>query len=180
MFIYGHRTAGQPLTEPCRETPMRFTELPLAGAFVIDLEPHADARGFFARAFCIEELAAHGLIPPVAQCNLSLNYRAGTLRGLHFRIGRPQETKLVRCLRGAIHDIIIDLRPTSPTYLRHVGVELTAANRRSLYVPEHFAHGFQTLADDTEVFYHMSGLYTPDGEAGLRFDDPALGITWPR
>jgi dTDP-4-dehydrorhamnose 3,5-epimerase len=158
---------------------MRFTETALPGAFVIDLQPHSDERGFFARAFCVDEFAAHGLRPTHAQCNLSYNIRRGTLRGMHWRAAPLPEAKLVRVVRGAIYDVIVDLRPASPTYLRHIGVELSAENRRALYVPELFAHGFQTLTDDTEVFYQMSEVYQPGLDRGARWNDPAFKIDWP-
>lgn len=158
---------------------MRFTELKLQGAFLVDLEPRADQRGFFARTFCAREFEAHGLKPAVAQANLSLNHRKGTLRGMHYQAPPVAETKLVRCGRGAIYDVIVDLRPHSVTYLQHVGVELSSDNRRALYVPELFAHGFQALSDGAEVTYQVSEFYTPGAERGLRHDDPRLGIHWP-
>ena len=158
---------------------MRFEETPLAGAFVIELEPHADDRGFFARAYCAREFEEHGLAPRVVQANLSYNRSKGTLRGMHYQAPPAGEAKLVRCIRGAIHDVIVDLRPDSPTYLQHIGVDLTAENRRALFVPATFAHGFQTLEDEVEVFYQVSEFYTPGAEQGLRHDDPALGISWP-
>jgi dTDP-4-dehydrorhamnose 3,5-epimerase len=158
---------------------MIFTETPLAGAFLIDLEPVADERGFFARSFCRREFTAHGLNPNLAQCNISLNRRRGTLRGMHWQAAPHQEAKLVRCTRGAIHDVIIDLRPGSPTVAQHISARLTAADRRMLYVPEGFAHGFLTLEDDTEVFYQMSEFYAPESARGLRYDDPAFAIRWP-
>ena len=157
---------------------MRFTETDLPGAFVVDLEPHRDERGFFARAFDAAEFEQRGLNGAVAQVSVSGNERRGTLRGMHF--AAPQaETKLVRCVRGALHDVIVDVRPGSSTRGRHVAVELSADNRRALYVPDGFAHGFQTLADDTEVLYQIGQYFSPGGERGLRFDDPALGIEWP-
>jgi dTDP-4-dehydrorhamnose 3,5-epimerase len=158
---------------------MRFTETGLPGACVIDIEPRSDDRGFFARSYCRDEFAAHGLARCEAQCNISYNARAGTLRGMHWRAAASPEAKLVRVTRGAILDVIVDLRPASPTFLRHIAVELTADNRRALFVPELFAHGFQTLTDDTEVFYQMSEVYTPSFDRGARFDDPAFGIVWP-
>lgn len=158
---------------------MIFTETPLAGAYFIDLEPHHDDRGFFARSFCQREFEAHGLNASVAQCNLSYNSKAGTVRGLHYQRAPTREAKLVRCIRGAILDVIVDCRPPSPTYGRHLAVELTAANRRALFVPEDFAHGFQTLLDDCEVEYQMSEFYQAGSGAGFRYDDPALAITWP-
>ena len=158
---------------------MIFTETELKGAFIIDLEQRQDQRGFFARTFCMREFETHGLKPTVAQCNLSFNYKKGTLRGMHYQTTPVAEAKLVRCSQGAIYDVIIDLRPESPTYMSHIGVELTAENRRSLYIPEMFAHGFQTLTDEAEVMYQMSEFYAPDYQCGLRYDDPAFGIDWP-
>ena len=158
---------------------MRFTETALPGAWIIDVEPHADERGFFARGFCADEFTAHGLNPVVAQTNLSANTRAGTLRGMHYQVPPAPEAKLVRCARGAIHDVIVDMRPDSPTHRQWIGVDLTEDNNRALYVPELFAHGFLTLADDTFVTYQVSQAYTPGTERGLRYDDPALGIAWP-
>ena len=158
---------------------MIFTETPLAGAFVLDLERRGDDRGFFARTFCQHEFTDHGLEPVVAQCNLSWNARAGTLRGMHYQLPPAAETKLVRCTAGAIYDVIVDLREGSPTYLQHFGVELTAENRRALYVPALFAHGYQALTDGAEVIYQVGEFYTPGAERGLRHDDPGLGIEWP-
>lgn len=158
---------------------MRFIPTPLPGAFVIETEPHVDERGLFARTFCRREFEEHGLAGSFVQCSASLNRVRGTLRGLHYQQRPAQEAKLVRCTAGAIYDVIVDLRPKSPAYRRHFGVELDAASRRALYVPEMCAHGFQTLRDDTEVFYQISVFYAPDRAAGLRFDDPALLITWP-
>jgi dTDP-4-dehydrorhamnose 3,5-epimerase len=156
-----------------------FTPTPLAGAWLVELEPIADDRGFFARSFCREEFEARGLDPRIAQTNISFNRRRGTLRGLHYQAAPYAEAKLVRCTQGAIWDAIVDLRPESPTYKRWHGVELSAASRRALYVPEGFAQGFQTLADNSEVLYLMSQFYRPDAARGLRWDDPALGIAWP-
>ncbi|BAY24504.1 dTDP-4-dehydrorhamnose 3,5-epimerase [Calothrix sp. NIES-2100] len=158
---------------------MLFTETKLKGAFIIDLELRQDERGFFARTFCINEFAAYGLKSTIAQCNLSFNNKKGTLRGMHYQKPPSQETKLVRCIQGAIYDVIIDLRPESPTYLSHIGVELTADNRRALYIPDRFAHGFQTLSDDTEVMYQMGDFYAPEYADGYRYDDPAFDIEWP-
>lgn len=158
---------------------MIFTETALKGAFLIDLDLRSDTRGFFARTFCQREFAEHGLALTVAQANTSFNSRRGTVRGLHFQYPPAGETKVVRCTRGAMVDVIVDLRPESPTYLTHVAVELTADNRRSLVVPERFAHGYQTLTDDVEVSYLVSEFYTPGAEDGLRYDDPLLGIVWP-
>lgn len=158
---------------------MKFVSTPIAGVAVLELEERRDERGFFARSFCQDEFTAHGLRPEVLQCNLSYNVQAGTLRGMHYQLAPATEAKLVRCISGAIVDIIVDLRSDSPTFRQHVAVELSAANRRSLYVPPMFAHGFQTLVDHTEVLYQVSERYTPGQERGLRYDDPALGLTWP-
>ena len=158
---------------------MIFTETMLKGAFVLDVEERRDSRGVFARTYCRDEFEAHGLDPELVQGNLSYNTRRGTLRGLHFQFPPAAETKIVRCTRGALVDVIVDLRPESPTYLRHVAVELTADNRRSLYVPRRFAHGYQSLQDGTEATYLTGAPYTPALEGGLRHDDPALAITWP-
>jgi dTDP-4-dehydrorhamnose 3,5-epimerase len=158
---------------------MQFHSTPLQDARIVTLEPRTDERGLFARSFCTREFDAAGLISRMVQCNISYNRFKGTLRGMHFQRSPATEAKLVRCTRGAIYDVIVDLRPESPTYLRHFGVELTADNRTALYVPELFAHGYITLTDDAEVFYQVSGYYTPALEGGLRHDDPAIGITWP-
>lgn len=158
---------------------MIFTETELPGAFIIDLELRKDDRGFFARAFCMKEFAEHGLVDQFVQCNTSWNEKAGVLRGLHMQLEPHGEVKLVRCTKGAIVDVIVDVRPDSPTYLRHIKVELTADNHRMLYVPVGFAHGYQTLVPDTEVFYMVSEYYAPGFERGLRWNDPAFGIEWP-
>lgn len=158
---------------------MIFREAELPGAYVLELERREDERGFFARAWCRDELAAHGLDARVAQANVSWNERRGTLRGLHFQRAPHAEVKLVRCTRGAVYDVIVDLRPGSPTYTRWLGVELSAENGRSLYVPEGFAHGYQTLVDGSETFYLVSEPYAPGAEGGVRWDDPAFGISWP-
>ena len=158
---------------------MIFTESPLAGACVIELEPRNDERGFFARAFCQHELAAHGLESSIAQANMSYNFKKGTLRGMHYQVPPHAEVKLVRCIAGAIWDVIVDLRPGSPTYKRWWGVELSAQNRKMLYVPRGFAHGYQSLADHSEVLYLVTEFYTPNAERGLRWNDPAFGIDWP-
>lgn len=158
---------------------MLFTATKLAGAYVIEAECHEDSRGFFARTFCAREFKNHGLTTDLAQCSVSLSHKRGTLRGLHYQLPPAGEVKLVRCTAGAVLDVIIDLRPDSPTYLQHVGVELTAENRRAIYIPQMFAHGLQTLKDNTEVFYQISEFYTPDKSTGLRFDDPKLKIQWP-
>ena len=158
---------------------MIFTETALKGAFIIDIEPHNDSRGFFARAFCQKEFEAHGLKPVIAQANLAFNHQKGTLRGMHFQFPPAAETKLVRCTRGAILDIIVDLRPESPTWLQHISVELNEDNHRALYVPERFAHGYQVLADKTETSYQVGEFYTPGTEGGLLYSDPRLGLSWP-
>jgi dTDP-4-dehydrorhamnose 3,5-epimerase len=158
---------------------VRFAETPLAGAFVVEIEPLKDERGLFARSFCRKEFEAHGLDPAVAQCNVSHNVRRGTLRGLHYQAPPHEEAKLVRCTRGAIWDVIVDLREASKTRLQWFAAELSADNHRALYVPRGFAHGFQTLADDSEVFYQMSEFYRPDGARGIRWNDPSIGIRWP-
>lgn len=158
---------------------MIFAETALKGAFVIDLELREDDRGFFARAFCQKEFADHGLKPVIAQANIAFNRKKGTLRGMHFQYPPAAETKLVRATRGAILDIIVDLRPESPTYLQHVAVELSADNHRALYVPERFAHGYQALADATETSYQVGEFYTPGSEGGLSPQDPRLGLSWP-
>jgi dTDP-4-dehydrorhamnose 3,5-epimerase len=156
-----------------------FQRTPLPDAVLIQLEPHGDDRGFFARTWCQREFQEHGLDPRLVQCNLSFNRSKGTLRGMHYQQAPYGEAKLVRCVRGALHDVIIDLRPHSPTYKQYFGVELSAENRSALYVPEGFAHGFLTLEDDTEVFYQMSQFYSAAHSRGLRWDDPAFGISWP-
>jgi len=158
---------------------MRFLETPLAGARVIEIVPHADARGFFARTFCRDELVAAGLPGDFMQASVSYNLRRGTLRGMHFQAAPHEEPKLVRCTRGAIHDVIVDLRPTSATHCRWFGVELSAENRRTLYVPPGLAHGFQTLVDDTEILYQMAEPYVPALARGVRWNDPAFAIAWP-
>jgi len=158
---------------------MMFSETILAGAYTVDIDRHHDNRGYFARVFCADEFSAHGLKPTVAQGSVSFNAKRGTLRGMHFQYPPATETKFIRCTRGAVVDVIVDLRPEAPTYLQHVAVNLSAANGRGLYVPERFAHGFVTLADDTELVYLISNYYTPGAEGGLRHDDPVLGLIWP-
>ncbi len=158
---------------------MIFTKTKLPGAFIIDLEEKPDQRGFFARTFCAQEFTDHSLKATVAQCNLSFNHIKGTLRGMHYQLLPAAETKLVRCTQGAIYDVIVDMRPEFPTYLSHISVELTAENRRALYVPEMFAHGYQTLTDGAEVMYQVGEFYTPGYERGLRYNDPLLEISWP-
>jgi dTDP-4-dehydrorhamnose 3,5-epimerase len=156
-----------------------FTETNLKGAFVIDLERREDSRGFFARGFCRKGFEAHDLKPTIAQANVAHNIRKGTVRGMHFQFPPAAETKLVRCTRGAILDIIVDLRPESPTYLQHIKIELNEDNQRALYVPERFAHGYQTLSDNTDTSYQVSEFYTPSAEGGLMYNDPKLGLKWP-
>jgi dTDP-4-dehydrorhamnose 3,5-epimerase len=158
---------------------MIFTETRLKGAFIIDLERRSDERGFFARTFCRKEFGERGLKPTIAQANIASNLKKGTLRGMHFQYPPVAETKLVRCTRGAIVDIIVDLRPESRTYLEHVAVELNEDNMTALYVPERFAHGYQALRDDTDTSYQVGETYTPDAEGGLRYDDPELDLRWP-
>lgn len=158
---------------------MIFTETALKGAYIIDIEPRPDSRGFFARAFCQKEFEAHGLKPIIAQANVAFNNLKGTMRGMHFQFPPAAETKLVRCTRGAILDIIVDLRTESPTYLQHVAVELTADNHRALFVPERFAHGYQVLEDKTETSYQVGEFYSPGFEGGLLYSDPRLGLNWP-
>jgi len=158
---------------------MIFNETKLSGAFVIEIKRLEDERGFFARAFCQNEFEEHGLKPVIAQANLAFNHRKGTLRGMHFQYPPAAETKLVRCTRGAILDIIVDLRPESPTYLEHISVELSEENHAALYVPERFAHGYQVLRDNTETSYQVGEFYTPAAEGGLMDDYPPLGLDWP-
>jgi dTDP-4-dehydrorhamnose 3,5-epimerase len=158
---------------------MIFAETKLKGAFIVDLDRKVDERGFFARAFCQNEFGDRGLRPVIAQANIASNMRKGTVRGMHFQYPPAAESKLVRCTRGAILDIIVDLRPESPTYLEHVSVELNEDNMTALYVPERFAHGYQTLRDNTDTSYQVGEFYAPNAEGGLRYDDPRLGLTWP-
>jgi dTDP-4-dehydrorhamnose 3,5-epimerase len=158
---------------------VRFVETEIPGVVVVELEEHVDERGSFARIWCRDEMSAAGLASELAQCSLSRNHRAGTLRGLHFQHAPHQEAKLVRCTRGAIFDVAVDLRRGSPTRGRWVGVDLDPDSGRALYVPEGCAHGFQTLVDDTDVAYMISSPYAPDAAAGVRWDDPLLAIAWP-
>jgi dTDP-4-dehydrorhamnose 3,5-epimerase len=158
---------------------MIFNETKLKGAFIIDIERREDPRGFFARAFCQHEFEAHGLKPMIAQANIAFNKKRGTMRGMHFQVPPVAETKLVRCTRGAILDIIVDLRPESPTYLQHIAVELNEDNSRALYVPERFAHGYQVLRDNTETSYQVGEFYAPGSEGGLFYNDPRLALPWP-
>jgi dTDP-4-dehydrorhamnose 3,5-epimerase len=156
-----------------------FSETALKGAFVIEPERHEDFRGFFARTFCRREFADHGLDPDVEQSSISFNPRKGTLRGMHYQAAPCEEVKLVRCTMGRIYDVIIDLRPDSSTHRKHFAVELSAENHKMLYIPRGFAHGFQTLEDNAEVFYQMSDTYSPEHARGVRWNDPAFGIAWP-
>ena len=158
---------------------MKLIATKLPGAFVIEPELFEDERGFLGRAWSAREFAAHGLVLPAVECNLSYNRRKGTLRGMHFQHAPHAQAKLVRCTRGALYDVIIDLRADSPTFKQWIGVELTAENRRTLYVPEGFAHGFQTLVDETELYYQMSAGYVPEASDGVRWNDPAFQIAWP-
>lgn len=158
---------------------MRFVPLELAGAYLIELEPVGDDRGYFARAFATQDFGAHGIDMPVTQCGSSFSPTKGTLRGLHYQRAPHEEAKLIRCVRGALHDVGVDMRPESPTYRRSIGVELRAGDLRQVYLPEGVAHGLLTLEDDTEVFYLMTGRYVADAATGARWDDPAFEIEWP-
>jgi len=158
---------------------MKFIETKLKGAYIIEPELLEDQRGFFARTFCQREFETHGLNPKLVQCSIAYNRRKGTLRGMHYQVAPMEEAKLVRCTQGAIYDVIIDLRPDSPTYREWVSVELNANNRRMLYVPEGFAHGYQTLVDNTEVLYQMSEFYSPEDARIVGWNDPMFGIEWP-
>lgn len=158
---------------------MFFHETSLSGAFVVHPDPREDDRGFFTRAFCAREFEEHGLIPTIAQTNISYNAKKGTLRGLHYQVPPATEAKFIRCISGAIWDLIVDLRPGSPTRYQHFGIELSDTNRLGLYIPEMFAHAYLALEDGAEVIYSTSTFYTPGAEAGLRYDDPSLGIEWP-
>lgn len=159
---------------------MTFTETKLKGCYILDIERREDDRGFFARIMCTEELRAHGLTADFAQENASTNHRAGTIRGMHYQREPHAEAKLVRCTKGSVFDVAVDVRPGSPTYLQWVGVELTEENYRMFYVPEGFAHGYLSLTDGAAVSYLVSHPYVPGTEGGIRFDDPAVGIEWPR
>ena len=158
---------------------MNFIETKLKGAFIVDAEPRGDERGFFARVFCQREFEEWGLETNVAQTNVGVSVKRGTLRGMHFQYPPAIEAKVMRCTHGAILDVIVDLRPESPTYLEHVAVELSSDSQRALYVPGRFAHGYQTLQDGTAILYQASTFYTPSAESGLRYDDPRLAIAWP-
>jgi dTDP-4-dehydrorhamnose 3,5-epimerase len=156
-----------------------FKETELPGAYVIELERREDERGFFARAWCANEFADQGLSTRLVQANLSFNVRPSTVRGMHFQLGEHAEVKIVRCTRGAVYDVIIDLRPDSTTFKQWIGVELDAETRNAIYIPEGFAHGYQTLVPETETLYQVSEFYAPHAEGGVRWDDPAFGIEWP-
>lgn len=158
---------------------MIFEELPLGGAYVIQLQKHEDERGFFARAWCSREFEAHGLKSQIVQANSAYNHRKGTLRGMHYQLSSHAEAKLLRCIRGAVYDVMIDLRPDSHTFRSWYGIELNERFHRMVYVPEGFAHGYMTLADHTEVFYQVSEFYAPDAERGIRWNDPVFNIQWP-
>lgn len=158
---------------------MKFTETTLSGSFVVELEKHSDERGYFARSWCRQEFESHGLETKLVQCNVSYNRVAGTLRGLHYQAYPHAEVKLVRCTRGGLYDVIVDLRTTSPTFLRWFGLRLTPDDGKMLYIPHGFAHGFQTLEAETEVFYQMSEFYVPGAGRGIRWNDPTLAIEWP-
>ena len=158
---------------------MYFIDTDVVGAKVVDPAPHADERGRFMRAWCVHEFSEHGISFVPVQANMGFSMRKGTLRGMHFQTAVAPEAKLVRCTQGAMFDVVLDLRPDSPTYLKWFGTELTAENGRMLYVPEHCAHGYQTLVENTEMYYMTSAFYTPDAAQGVRFDDPAFQIQWP-
>lgn len=158
---------------------MKFTETNLKGAFIIEFEKREDSRGFFARAFCEKEFADKGLETRIVQANASYNFKKGTLRGMHRQIVPYQEVKMIRCTRGAVYDVIIDLRKNSPTYKQWFGIELTEDNYKMLYIPEDFAHGYLTLKNKSDVIYFVTQFYQPSSESGVRYDDPAFGIKWP-
>ncbi len=158
---------------------MKFTPTVLAGAYIIDIEPMVDDRGFFARSWCRREFEAHGLNPDLVQCSISYNEKRGTLRGMHYQGSPHEETKVVSCIYGTIYDVIVDLRPASSTFKQWIALELSAENRRMIYVPKGFAHGFQSLDDHTEVFYQVSEFYAWEYALGVRWDDPVFGIKWP-
>lgn len=159
---------------------MVFKETSLKDVFIIELEKVSDNRGFFSRAWCQKEFQTHGLNSNIAQCNLSFNARKGTLRGIHYQIVPYEEVKIIRCIAGEIYDVIVDLRPKSPTYLKWLAFELSSKNRKALYVPENFAHGYLTMVDNTEVFYQVSQFYSPGAESGIRWDDSLIDIKWPK
>ena len=158
---------------------MLFTETKLKGAFLLELEKREDRRGFFARTFCQREFAAHGMNPDVVQCNIAYNKKKATLRGMHSQNAPFQEAKFIRCTKGAIYDVILDLRPGSPTFKQWISAELSEDNHKMLYVPEGFAHGYQTLTEVSEIIYQVSQSYAPESAGGVRYDDPAFSIKWP-
>lgn len=158
---------------------MKFIETPLAGAYVVELEKREDERGFFARAFCVDEFAAHGLNTTVKQSNLSGSAQKGTTRGLHYQVAPMGEVKFIRCIKGAVFDVLVDMRPESSTYLKWFGLELSAQNQRAIYIPEGFAHGHQTLEDDSQIMYLTSQVYSPEHERGVRWNDPKVNVQWP-
>jgi dTDP-4-dehydrorhamnose 3,5-epimerase len=158
---------------------MKFIETPLSGAFVLEVEKREDERGFFGRSWCVRELTDHGLDPTIVQANVSFNRRKGTLRGMHFQTAPHEEVKIVRCTRGSLYDVIVDLRPESPTYCRWFGVELSADNYRMLYIPKRFGHGYQTLEDTVDLMYMVSTFFAPDHATGVMYNDPVFGIQWP-
>jgi dTDP-4-dehydrorhamnose 3,5-epimerase len=158
---------------------MKFTPTKIAGVWILEPERHEDDRGWFARTWCAQEFREHGLVAEFTQCSMSFNRRKGTLRGMHWQVAPHEEAKLVRCTRGSMFDVALDLRPSSPTFRQWVGAELTAENGQALFIPEGCAHGFQTLADDTEVFYQIAGEYHPASGRGVRWNDPAFRIAWP-
>ena len=158
---------------------MIFIETKLRGAYILEIEKNIDERGFFARSWCQHEFEAHGLNPRLVQCNISFNTTKGTMRGMHYQVKPNEEAKLIRCTMGSIYDVIVDIRPDTPSFKQHVGVILTPHNRKMLYVPEGFAHGFFTIEDNTEVFYQMSEFYAPESSRGFRWNDPAFEIEWP-
>ena len=158
---------------------MIFTKTGLEGAYIVDIERREDERGFFARTWCGREFAARGLDIRVAQCSVSFNVKKGTLRGMHYQVKPFEEAKLVRCTKGSLYDVVVDLRPESPTYAKHAGAVLTAGDMRMIYIPGGVAHGFITLEDATEVFYQISEFYSPEAQRGFRWNDPAFGIVWP-
>lgn len=158
---------------------MKFIQTKLNNAYIIKLEPIEDARGFFVRSFCQKEFEKLGLNSKIVQCNISYNQKAGTLRGMHYQLQPCSETKIISCIKGSIYDVIIDLKKDSPTYLQWISVELSEKNRKMLYIPENFAHGFQTLQDDTYIYYQMGNFYEPGSASGIRFNDPTFNIDWP-
>jgi dTDP-4-dehydrorhamnose 3,5-epimerase len=157
-----------------------FKETPFIGAYIIEIERNEDERGFFARSWCSEEFTKRGLNPALVQCNISFNKKKGTIRGMHYQVAPHEEAKLVRCTKGEVYDVIIDLRPESVTFMQWIAVELSEKNYKMLFIPERFAHGFLTLKDNTEVLYQMSKVYYPECAGGIRWDDPAVAIKWPK